>query len=158
MSNGPNVTFHYLYFNYFVLNITLPLLSSTISRLMGLTHCHQVLEPSSSSVPCFARLPDTAEVSSTLQTVVIQYEAGGLIIATQAYKMRRTTAYAFYAPSSILYTPSVVPRIRAHNSPLQPSAVRIWSDFWNLTYEVGLKMRYCKVELQRILTNTSYKK
>ena len=73
--------YHFItYFNYFVLNITLPLLSSTISRLMGLTHCHQVLEPSSSSVPCFAQLSDTAEAPSTLQTVVIQYEAGSLIM------------------------------------------------------------------------------
>ena len=80
MSNDSNVSFHYLYFNYFILIITLPFLSSTISRLMGLKLCHQVLELSSSSVPCFARLSDTAEDPSTLQTIVIQYEAGSLIM------------------------------------------------------------------------------
>ena len=86
MSNGPNVTFHYLYFNYFVLNITLPLLSSTISRLMGLALCHQELELSSSSVPCFAQLSNTIEVTSTLQTVVIQYEARSLIMPLRPTK------------------------------------------------------------------------
>ena len=86
MSNGPNVTFHYLYFNYFVLNITLPLLSSTISRLVGLALCHQELEPSSSGVPCFAQLSNTIEVTSTLQTVVIQYEAGNLIMPLRPTK------------------------------------------------------------------------
>ena len=75
-----------IFFNYFVLNITLPFLSSTISRLMGLTHCHQVLEPSSSSVPCFARLSDTAAATSTLQTIVIQCEAGSLIMPLRPTK------------------------------------------------------------------------
>ena len=85
-ANGPNVTFHYLYFNYFVLNITLPLLSSTISRLMGLAPCHQELEPSSSSVPCLAQLSNTIGVTSTLQTVVIQYEARSLIMPLRPTK------------------------------------------------------------------------
>ena len=53
---------------------------------MGLTLCHQVLEPSSSSVPCFAQLSDTAEATSTLQTVVIQYEAGSLIMPLRPTK------------------------------------------------------------------------
>ena len=86
MSNDSNVSFHYLYFNYFILIITLPFLSSTISRLMGLTLCHQVLEPSSSSVPCFAQLSDTAAATSTLQTVVIQCEAGSLIMPLRPTK------------------------------------------------------------------------
>ena len=74
--------YHFItyFFNYFVLNITLPFLSSTISRIMGLTHCHQISEPVSSSVPCIARLSDTVEDPSTHQTIVIQYGAGSLIM------------------------------------------------------------------------------
>ena len=76
----------YFFFYYFVLNITLPLLSSTISRLMGLALCHQELEPSSSSVPCLAQLSNTIGVTSTLQTVVIQYEARSLIMPLRPTK------------------------------------------------------------------------
>ena len=76
----------YFFFYYFVLNITLPLLSSTISRLMGLALCHQELEPSSSSVPCLAQLSNTIGVTSTLQTVVIQYEARSLIMLLRPTK------------------------------------------------------------------------
>ena len=109
MSNGPNVTFHYLYFNYFVLNITLPLLSSTISRLMGLALCHQELEPSSSSVPCFAQLSDTADAPSTLQTVVIQYEAGSLIMPLRPTKCDALLLTPFMLPPPYCILPVLYP-------------------------------------------------
>ena len=132
MSNGPNVSFHYLYFNYFVLNITLPLLSSTISRLMGLTHCHQVLEPSSSSVPCFAQLSDTAEAPSTLQTVVIQYEAGSLIMPLRPTKCDAQLLTPFMLLPPYCITPVLYPESESttlHYSHL-PFAYEVGFEIW----------------------------